>query len=113
MPVTTTRLVTQLFILVIHGSAPQLIRVIFEGDWAMVPNHWVPLGNNASVLDTLIVGGGAIVVSMVNAEAPLAVFPQRAVPLGVIRLLITTLEAVREGGPFVLVGLVFRNGMCF
>jgi len=75
MPVATMRLVTQLFVFIVHGSAPQLVRVVFEGDWAMVADHGMPLGDNAGVLDTLIMGGRAVVVSVVNAEAPPAVLP--------------------------------------
>jgi len=70
----------------------------------------VPFGDDTGVLDALIMGGGAVVVSMVNAEAPSAVLPQRAVPFGVIRLLIATLEAVREGSMLAFVGLVFWDG---
>jgi len=41
----------------------------------MVPNHWMPLGDDAGILDTLVVGSGAVVMNMVNAEAPAAVLP--------------------------------------
>ena len=75
MPVATTQLVMQLLILIVYGSAPQLVRVIFKGDWAMVADHWMPLGDDAGVLDALVMGGRAIVVSVVNAEAPSAVLP--------------------------------------
>ena len=70
----------------------------------------MPLGNNAGIFNALIMGGGAIVVSMVNAEAPSTVLPQGAVPFSVVGLFVTTFEAVREGGAFVLVSLVFQDG---
>jgi len=75
MPVATTQLVLQLFVFVIHGSAPQLIRVVFEGDWAVVADHGMPLRDDAGVFDTLIMGGRAVVVSVVNAEAPSGILP--------------------------------------
>jgi len=101
----------QLFIFIVHSSAPQLIQVVFKSDRTIVPNHWVPIGDDASVFDTLIVGGRTVVMSMVDPEAPLTVLPQQAIPFGVIRLLVAALETVREGGMFVLVGLVLQDGM--
>jgi len=112
MPVATTRLVTQLLILIVYGSAPQLVRVVFKGNWAVVADHWMPLRDDAGVFDALIMGGRAIVVSMVNAEAPLTVLPQGAVPFGVVGLLVATFETIGEGGTFALVGLVFRDSAC-
>jgi len=73
----------------------------------------VPLGDDAGIFDTLIVGSGAIVMGVVNAEAPSAVLPQGAVPFGVVRFLVATLETVREGGALALVSLIFRDGTCF
>ena len=70
----------------------------------------MPLGNDAGVLDTLVVGGGAIIMSVVDTEAPSAVLPQGAVPLGVVGLLVATFEAIGEGGALALVGLVFWDG---
>jgi len=58
-------------------------------------------------------GGGAVVVSMVNAETPSAIFPQGAISFGVVRLLVATFEAIGEGGTLALVSLVFRDGACF
>jgi len=75
MPVATMRLVMQLFVFIVHGSAPQLIQVVLKGDWAVVADHWMPLGDDAGVLDTLIMGSRAVVVSVVNTEAPSAVLP--------------------------------------
>jgi len=78
----------------------------------MVADHWMPLGDNAGIFDALVVGGRAVVVSMVNAEAPSTVLPQGAVPFGVVGLLVATFETIREGGMFALVGLVFWDSAC-
>jgi len=112
MPVATTRLVTGLLILIVHSGAPELIRVVFESDWAVIADHWVPLGDDAGVLDTLIMGGGAIVVSMVNAEAPSAILPQGAIPFSVVGFCVAAFETVGKGGALALVSLVFRDGAC-
>ena len=72
----------------------------------------MPFRDDASVFDALIMGGRAVVVSMVDAEAPLIVLPQGAVPLGVVGLLVATFEAIGEGGVLALVSLVFRDGTC-
>jgi len=112
MPVATMQLVTQLLIFIVHGGAPQLIQVVFKGDWAVVADQWMPLGDDAGVLDTLIMGGGAIVVSMVNTEAPSAVLPQGTVPFGVVGLLVTTFETIGEGGTLALVSLAFWDSAC-
>jgi len=73
----------------------------------------VPLGDDAGILDTLIVGGGTVVMSVVDAEAPSAILPQGAIPLSMVRLLVATLEAIREGGALPFVSLVFWDGACF
>jgi len=73
----------------------------------------VPLGDDAGVLDTLIMGGRTIIMSMVNAKTPPAVLPQGAIPFGVVGLFITTFEAVGEGGALAFVGLVLGDGACF
>ena len=72
----------------------------------------MPFRDDASVFDTLIMGGRAVVMSMVNAEAPSTVLPQGAVPLGMVGLLVATFEAIGEGGALALVSLVFRDGVC-
>ena len=72
----------------------------------------MPLGDDAGVFDALIMGGRAIVMSMVNVEAPSTVRPQGAVPFGMVGLLIATFETIGEGGMFVLVGLVFWDSVC-
>jgi len=110
MPVATTRLVMQLLILIVYGSTPQFVRVVFKGNWAVVTNHWMPLGDDAGVFDALIMGGGAIIMSVVNAEAPSTILPQGAIPFGVVWLFVTTFEAIGEGGAFALVSLVFQDG---
>jgi len=79
----------------------------------VVPDHRVPLGDNAGVFDALVVGGRTIVVSVVDLEAPSAVLPQGAIPFGVVRLFVATFETIGEGGTLALVGLVFRDGTCF
>jgi len=73
----------------------------------------VPLRDDAGVLDTLIMGGGAIVMSMVDPEAPSAVFPQGAIPFSVVWLFVAAFEAIGEGSALALVSLVFRDGACF
>jgi len=72
----------------------------------------MPLGNDAGIFDALIMGGGAIVMYMVDPKAPSAILPQGAVPFSMVGLLIATFEAIGEGGALALVGLVFRNGTC-
>jgi len=58
-------------------------------------------------------GSGAVVVSVVNAETPSTVFPQGAIPFGVVGLFVAAFEAVREGGALTFVGLTLWNGVCF
>ena len=107
MPVATMQLVTLFFIVIVPHGTPQLIQVIFKGSWAYITHHSVPLWHDACVLDALEMGGRAVVIGMINVEAPPTVLPQGAIPFGVVRLLITTFEAVREGSalslPFTLV----------
>ena len=102
----------QFLIFVIHGRAAQLVQVILEGDWAVVPNHQVPLRDDAGVLDALIMGGRTVVMSVVDPEAPPTVLPQGAVPFGVVGLLVATFETIGEGGALALVGLIFRDSVC-
>ena len=110
MPVTTMQLVTQLFVLIVYSSAPQLVQVVFKGDWTVVADHWMPLGDDAGAFDTLIMGGRAIVMSVVNVEAPLTVLPQGAIPFGVVWLFVTTFETIGERGTLALVSLLFWDG---
>ena len=99
MPVATTQLVTSSFIVIIPGSAPQLVGVfLLKGGRADITHHSVPLWHNACTLDTLKMWGGAVVVGVVNAEAPPTVLPQGTIPFGVVGLFIVTLETVRERG---------------
>ena len=67
----------------------------------------MPLRHNTCVLDALEMRGGAVVMSVVDTEAPPAVLPQGAIPFGMVRLFVTTLETVGERGtlslPFALV----------
>jgi len=78
----------------------------------MVADHRVPLRDDTGVFDILVMGGRAVVMSVVNAETPPTILPQGAVPFGVVRLLVATFEAIREGGAFAFVGLVFGDGAC-
>jgi len=73
----------------------------------------MPLRNDTSIFDTLVMGGGAVVMSVVNAETPSAILPQGAIPFGMVRLCVTTFETVGEGGVLSFVSLVFRDGTCF
>ena len=70
----------------------------------------MPLGDDACVFDALVMGGGAIIVSVVDVEAPSAILPQGAVPFSVVRLFVATFEAIGEGGALALVGLFFWDG---
>ena len=67
----------------------------------------MPLWHNARVFDALEVRGGAIVMGMVDTEAPPTVLPQGTVPLGMVGLFVAALETIGEGGalsfPFALV----------
>ena len=58
----------------------------------------MPLRHDAGIFNALKVGGGTIVVSVINTEIPSAVLPQGAVPFSVVGLLITTLETVGKRG---------------
>jgi len=71
----------------------------------------MPLGDDAGIFNALIVGGGAVIMSMVNAEAPPTILPQGAIPFSVVWLFVATFETIGEGGVFALVSLVFRDGM--
>jgi len=52
-------------------------------------------------------GSGAIVMGMVNMEAPPTILPEGAVPFSMVRFFVAALKTVREGGalmfPFALV----------
>jgi len=57
-------------------------------------------------------GGGAVIMGVVDAEVPPTVFPQGAVSFSMVRLFVTTLEAVGEGGALSLpFALVFGYGV--
>jgi len=73
----------------------------------------MPLGDDTGIFDALVMGGGAIVMDVVNAETLSAILPQGAIPFGVVRLGVAAFETVREGGAFSFVSLVFRDGVCF
>jgi len=71
------------------------------------------LRDDAGVFNALIMGGRAVVVSVVDAKTPSTILPQGTVPFGVVRLLVATFETIGEGGALVLVSLVFWDGACF
>ena len=83
------------------------MQVLFEGSWAHIADHSMPLRYNARVLDALEMGGRAVIVSVVNTEVPPAVLPQGAIPFSMVGLFVTAFEAVGERGalllPFALV----------
>jgi len=79
----------------------------------VIADHWMPLRDDAGVFDALIMGGGAIVVSVVDAETPSAILPQGAIPFGVVGLFVAAFEAVGKGGALTFVGLVLRDSACF
>ena len=67
----------------------------------------MPFWHNARVFDALEMRDGAIIMGVIDVEAPPTILPQGAIPFGMVGFLITTLETVREGGalpfPFALV----------
>jgi len=73
----------------------------------------VPLRDDTGIFDALIMGGRAVVVSVVNAETPSTVLPQGAIPFSVVGLFVVAFETVRERGALALVSLVFQDGVCF
>jgi len=111
MPVATTQLVTLLFIFVVDCCASQLIQVVFEGDQAIVANHWVPLWDDTYIPSALVVGNGAVIVSVINMEAPATVLPQGAIPFSIVGLFVTALKTVREVSALALVTLVLGDGV--
>ena len=100
-------LVTLPLVIIVPSSASQLIQVIFKGCWAHVAYHGVPLRHDACIFDALEMRGGAVVVGVVDAEAPPTILPQGAIPFCMVGFLITALETIRERGalafPFALV----------
>ena len=106
MPVATTQLVTQLLIFVVDRSAPELIQVIFKGNWAVIADHWVPLWKDACISSALVMGDGAVVVSVIDVEAPMTVLSQGTIPFSMVRLFITAFEAIGERGALAFVTLV-------
>ena len=107
MPVATTQLVASPFIVIIPSGTSQLVRVFLKSSWAYVTHHHMPLWHNTCIFDALEVRGGAIVMGVVDAEAPPTVLPQGAVPFSVVGFFVATFETVGEGGvlmfPFALV----------
>jgi len=73
----------------------------------------VPLGDDTGVFDTLVMGSGAVVMSMVYAETPPTVFPQGAIPFGVVGLFVAAFEAIGERGALTLASLILRDSVCF
>ena len=64
----------------------------------MVTSTEVPRRNNASILDTLVMRGGALVMHMVSSQTSVTDFPQGAVILVVVWGLLIALKAVGEWG---------------
>jgi len=56
-------------------------------------------------------GDGAIVVGVIDMEAPTTVLPQGAVPFSMVRLFIPAFKAIGEGGALALVTLVLGDSM--
>jgi len=67
----------------------------------------VPFQHNICVIDVLEMGSGAIVIGMVDTEAPPTVLPEEAVPFGMVGFFVTAFKAIGEWGaltfPFALV----------
>jgi len=103
------QLVILLFVLIVNHSVPQLVRVVFKGDWAIVAYHRVPHQNDTCVPSTLVMRDRAVIVNVIDVEAPMTVLPQRAIPFGVVRLFITAFEAVGERGALALVTFVLGD----
>ena len=77
----------------------------------MIANPQMPLWNNAHVLGALVMGDGAVIIGVVNVEAPTAVLPQGAVPFSVVRFFVTAFETIGEGGALAFVTLVLGDSM--
>jgi len=54
-------------------------------------------------------GDGAVIVGVVDVEAPVTVLPQGTIPFGMVRFFVTTLKAVGERGALAFVTLVFGD----
>ena len=67
----------------------------------------MPLWHNTCVFDALEMGGRAVIVGVVDAEAPPTVLPPGAIPFSMVRFFVVALEIVGERGalslPFALV----------
>jgi len=72
----------------------------------------MPIGNDTGVFDALVMGGGAVVMNVVNAETPPTVLPQGAIPFGVVGFCLAAFEAIGEGGALSFMSLVLRDGAC-
>jgi len=55
-------------------------------------------------------GNRAVIVDVIDVEAPMTVLPQGAIPLGVVRFFVTAFEAIGERGVLVFVTFVFGDG---
>jgi hypothetical protein len=77
-------------------SAAHVIRVILEGDGAVVPRARVPRWHKTVPLFALVVRGGAFVVGVISGQTPATNFPQWAVVFVVVGGLLIAVKAVRE-----------------
>jgi len=56
-------------------------------------------------------GNRAVIVGVINVEAPTTVLLQGAIPFGMVRLFITAFEAIGERGALAFVTLVLGDSM--
>ena len=57
----------------------------------------------------MVIRDGAVIVNVIDVEAPTTVLPQRAIPFSMVGLFITAFEAVGERGALALVTLVLGD----
>ena len=92
------QLVTASFIFIVPRGAPHPVQVVFKGGWAGVTHHRMPLWHDTCIFDALEMRGGAVVMGVINAEAPPTILPQGTIPFGVVGFLVAALETVGEWG---------------
>ena len=91
-------------IIVVCGCAAHVIGVFLERNGAVISGAGVPGRDKATLFGAGLVGGGALIVRMVNGEAPVANLSQRTIVLIMARGLFVAVKAVgiRGRGLFTL-----------
>jgi hypothetical protein len=77
-------------------STAHVIRIVLEGDGAMIPGAGVPRRHKTVLLLALVVRGGALVVRVISGQTPVTNLPQWAVVFVVVWGLLVTVKTVRE-----------------